>query len=210
MKNTVVHLKKALIENGHVLSSERISQLAHYLMLLQKWNEVFNLTAIKNERDAIYLHILDSLTVAPYVKGKHILDVGSGAGLPGIPLVICYPEKEWVLLDKNNKKTRFLIQVIAELKLRHVQVVKARCEDFHPPNCFDSILSRAFGTIKMFAETTQHLLCAQGLLIAMKGKYPQTELDNLKSPFVVKSVDRVEIKGMDAMRHIVCLRKKKE
>jgi 16S rRNA (guanine527-N7)-methyltransferase len=172
---------------------------------MQAWDRVFNLTTITGPRDQVYLHLIDSLVVRPYLHGNRLLDVGSGAGLPGIPLAIANPQQQWVLLDKNSKKTRFLVQVVAELKLNNVKVVHGRSEDFHPEQCFDSILSRALGTLCLFAETTKHLLCPDGRLIAMKGKYPQEELDEIPSHVELWDITRLTIQGTDIERHIVRL-----
>ncbi len=151
--------------------------------------------------------IIDSLAVQPYLQGQRMLDVGTGAGLPGIPLAIVNPQQQWILLDKNSKKTRFLTQVVAELGLTHVTVIHSRSEDFHPTQCFDSILSRALGSLRLFAETTEHLLCQQGKWIAMKGKYPQEELKDIPDRFQLVDVTRLNLKGMDIERHIVRLSK---
>jgi 16S rRNA (guanine527-N7)-methyltransferase len=185
-------------------------QLVQYLELILTWNRVINLTSITEPHDMVYLHIIDSLSVSPYLHGKHMLDVGTGAGLPGIPLAIMNPEQHWVLLDKNSKKTRFLTQAIAELKLNAVTAVHSRSEDFKPSHCFDSILSRAFGTIRLFAETTGHLLCPNGKLIAMKGKYPEEEINDIPKSFIVEDITRLELNGMDVERHIVRLIKSEE
>ncbi len=202
-------LTTALKQNNLSLSDQIQQKLIRYLELMQQWNKVFNLTSITEPRDMVYLHIVDSLIVSPYLHGKHMLDVGSGAGLPGIPLAILSPDQQWTLLDKNNKKTRFMIQAIAELGLNNVKVIHSRCEDFHPAQCFDSILSRAYGTLTMFADGTAHLLCTDGLFIAMKGKYPQEELDTLSNNYRVENVVRLNLQGLDVERHIVCLRESK-
>lgn len=198
-------LNQALAENQLVLADDKCRQLARYLELMLHWNQVFNLTTITSPREMVYLHLLDSLAVQPHLQGTHCLDVGTGAGLPGLPLAIAYPEQQWVLLDKNGKKTRFLTQVVAELGLNNVKIVHGRCEEYHPAQCFDSILSRAFGTIRLFADCTRHLLCPRGRLIAMKGKYPQDELTDIPAPFQVSGVIRLDIRGMEINRHIVCL-----
>ena len=200
-------LKKALQENNLSLNDRAQQQLIHYLELLQTWNRTFNLTTITDPRDMVYLHLIDSLMVQPFLHGSRMLDVGSGAGLPGIPLAIANPEQTWVLLDKNNKKTRFMTQAIAELGLSNAEAVQTRCEDFHPTHCFDSILSRAFGTIRLFVESTTHLLCEQGRFIAMKGKYPQDELSDLPTNTVLQKSEKLDIKGINAERHIICLSK---
>lgn len=204
--NTLNHLlKKALIENNITLNESAQHKLIQYLELMKTWNRVFNLTTITNAEEMVYLHLIDSLVVSPFLHGNRLLDVGSGAGLPGIPLAIVNPDQQWVLLDKNNKKTRFLTQAIAELGLTNAQAINSRCEDFHPNQRFDSILSRAFGTIQMFAETTRHLLCPNGKLIAMKGKYPEDELKTIPDPYAMQDVTRLDIQGIKIERHIVRL-----
>jgi len=199
-------LTTQLQKNNMTLSDSQIDQLARYLLLMQTWNRVFNLTTITDPHEMVMLHIIDSLSVQPYLTGKHFLDIGTGAGLPGIPLAITNPEQQWVLLDKNNKKTRFLTQVVAELGLTNVKVANGRGEDFHHDHCFDSILSRAFGTLSLFIETTEHVLCPHGTFIAMKGKYPEEELSALPERFKVQVV-RLTIKGMDIERHAVLIKK---
>lgn len=207
-ENLAELLNTALQKNAMTLSPDCKQKLVAYLQLLQTWNRVFNLTTITRPNEMVYLHIIDSLAVEPLLQGDRYLDVGSGAGLPGIPLAIIHPEQHWVLLDKNSKKTRFLTQAVAELNLKNVEVIYSRCEDFHPAVCFDSILSRAFGTLRLFTEATAHLLCSEGLFIAMKGKYPQEELDDLPEQIMAKSITRLNLKGMDVERHVVCLQKK--
>jgi 16S rRNA (guanine527-N7)-methyltransferase len=208
MQNMKALLQLALQENHLSLSESEQQKMIRYLELMQTWNKVFNLTNITAPRDMVYLHIIDSLAVQPHLNGTRLLDVGTGAGLPGIPLALLNPEQQWVLLDKNSKKTRFLTQTVAELQLVNVEIVHNRSEDFHTSHCFDSILSRALGTIRMFAETTEHLLCPTGKLIAMKGKYPQEELDDLPDNIKVEDITRLDIKGMEIERHIVRMTKK--
>ena len=198
-------LTNALKENAISLTAASKQKLVQYLILLQTWNRVFNLTTITKPRDMVYLHIIDSLMIHPYLHGSRMLDVGSGAGLPGIPLALINPNQQWVLLDKNSKKTRFMTQAVAELGLNNVEIVHSTSYDFHPDACFDSILSRAFGTIRMFAETTEHLLCPDGLFIAMKGRYPHEELNEIPDRFIVRDVTRLDIQGIDVERHIVHL-----
>jgi len=171
--------------------------------MMQTWNKVFNLTSITDAREMVYLHIIDSLMTAPFLSGERFLDVGSGAGLPGIPLAILNPEQEWVLLDKNNKKTRFMTQAIAELKLPNVQTVHTRAEDYQPTHCFDGILSRAYATLALFIKTTRHLICKNGTFIAMKGKYPQDEIAELANLAGESTITPLAMKGMTLERHIV-------
>lgn len=199
-------LHTALQQNELSLSPLQIEKLDRYLSLMLEWNRVFNLTAITSPKEMVYLHIIDSLLVHPFLQGKRFLDVGSGAGLPGIPLAILNPEQKWVLLDKNGKKTNFLTQAIAELDLPCVTATQSRAESFQPELCFDAILSRAYSSLSTFLETTAHLLCPDGLFIAMKGKYPTDELAEIPSRFLTQNVTRLALKGMPSERHVVCLK----
>lgn len=203
MKN---ELQAALKKNNIVISDAMSEKLIQYLDMMLKWNKTYNLTAITQQYEMIYLHLIDSLIIAPHVTGARCLDLGTGAGLPGIPLAITHPEQFWSLVDKNNKKTRFLTQVIADLQIKNAQAVHQRGEEFHPAQGFDSILSRAFGTLRLFVETTAHLLNPNGELIAMKGKYPEEELADLPDNVRVQSITQIDINGMDIERHLVCLR----
>lgn len=199
-------LETALKENGLILSNESIGKLVHYLNMLQTWNKVFNLTSITSPREMVYLHIIDSLLTAPFITGERSLDVGTGAGLPGIPLAILNPAHKWVLLDKNSKKTRFMTQAIAELALPNVQTVHSRAEDFHTEQGFDNILSRAYASLELFIKTTRHLICKNGTFIALKGKFPKDELAEIAGICPVPTVTPVCMKGMTLDRHIVCMK----
>jgi 16S rRNA (guanine527-N7)-methyltransferase len=198
-------LDNALQQNAIKLDPPAQNKLCQYLELLRTWNNVFNLTRITQPHDMVYLHIIDSLVLNPLLKGNRLLDVGSGAGLPGIPLAILNPEQEWTLLDKNRKKIHFLTQSIAELELRNVKVVHDACENFHPHLSFDTIIARAFGTLRLLLENTEHLLDRHGIFLAMKGKYPQEELEQIPKGFKVQYTRKLEIKGINHLRHVVCL-----
>lgn len=202
------YLQTALQENGYTIAQSTQQQFIAFLKLLQKWNQVFNLTAITTPREMIYLHLLDSLAVYPYLTGNNFLDVGSGGGLPGIPLAIIDPKKNWLLLDKSQKKTRFLTQVIAELGLKNVTVECSRCEAFQSPGCFDTIISRAFGTIALLVTTTQHLICPKGQFLAMKGSYPREEIAALPADFELVGIDQLSIRGLAAERHLIRIKRK--
>lgn len=199
-------LREALAENKIEVSPKTRERLGEYLILLARWNRIYNLTTITRPRDMVYLHIIDSLVVKPYLQGKYYLDVGSGAGLPGIPLAITSYEnnqdRAWTLLDKTGKKTRFLSHVIGELQLSNVEVVQERCEEFKPDLSFDTILARAFSSLTTFANLGSRLLSENGTLIAMKGKYPQAELQALPNCYQAET-QRLVIKGIDVERHIV-------
>jgi 16S rRNA (guanine527-N7)-methyltransferase len=183
------------------------TEIEHYLSLLQQWNRVYNLTAIRDPEDMMLLHIEDSLAVNSYLHGNRIIDVGSGGGLPGIPLALSNPDKHFTLLDSNSKKTRFLTQVVLELKLKNVEVIHSRCEDFHPAIGFDSIISRAFASLQVMLTTTQHLLGKDGQFLAMKGIFPEQEMKEIPPGFTVLGVHRLQIKGLEAERCLVCVKK---
>jgi 16S rRNA (guanine527-N7)-methyltransferase len=201
-------LAKALTKNNYHYSQQLQNQLCLYLDLMQRWNQVFNLTAIRTPEDMVWLHIMDSLSIAPFLQGERIIDIGTGAGLPGIPLSLTHPHLHFTLLDSNSKKTRFLMQTVAELKLTNVEVIHARCEDFKPKVKFDSIVSRAFSSITVMLAGTQHLLADQGQFLAMKGVYPEQELAHIPSGFIVSNVHKLTIKGLAAERHVACIHRK--
>lgn len=182
-------------------------QLLAYMQLLLKWNQAYNLIATMDPEELLTQHIFDSLTITPYITGQYVLDLGSGAGLPGIPLAIALPHQHFVLLDSVGKKTRFLTQVVNELKLANVTVVQTRIEAFFPEQCFNTVVARAVGTIKDIMRLTKHVLCPQGRWLLMKGLYPEEELKDLPNPFMVY---RLHLPGMDKQRHLVCIENCKE
>ena len=158
-----------------------------YLALLTRWNKAYNLTAVRDPLVMIGRHLIDSLVVLPWMSGANWLDVGSGAGLPGIPLALARPDIRIVLLDSNGKKTRFLNEAKRSLNLSNIEVVQSRSELYHPSIKFDTIISRAFTHLAQMIEWTEHLLAPQGLWVAMKGIYPQVELNSIKLPYRVES-----------------------
>lgn len=192
--------------NQFALAEVVEDQLVAYLEMLQLWNRVFNLTAIRDPEEMVFLHIVDSLLIHPFLHGNRVLDVGSGAGFPGIPLALINPEKKFILLDSNHKKTRFLTQVVADLTLKNVEVVHARSEGYQPECCFDSILSRAFATLRRMLISTQHLICPAGQFLAMKGVYPQDEIAAIPPGFEIGAVHHLDMKGWVAERCLVCIK----
>lgn len=199
-------LAKALRDNEISLNKRAQVSLLTYLALMNRWNKVYNLTSIYDVEEQIYLHLIDSLLVSPFLFGNPILDIGTGAGLPGIPLAIMHPEKSFTLLDKNAKKTRFLTQVVAELGLKNVVIINETLTKFKPDQYFDSIVSRAFGTIKLFLTLATPFLTEKGQLLAMKGRYPQEELTELSAVAVTHPLI---MQGMAVTRHVVVLKKTK-
>jgi 16S rRNA (guanine527-N7)-methyltransferase len=184
------------------LSDAQYTQIECYITLLLRWNKVFNLTAIRVAEDMLPLHILDSLSVLPYIDYQRCLDVGSGAGLPGIPLAIVFPEKHMTLLDTNGKKTRFMQQAVIELGLKNVTVVHARVEKWSPKQPFDAIISRAFSSLQDFVHLTADHLSTTGTLYAMKGRYPVDELEHLPQEYRATEV-KLKIPSLNVDRFLI-------
>lgn len=177
------------------------SRLLQYQSLLTKWNKAYNLTAIREPEKMVKLHLLDSLVVSPYLSGFSILDIGTGAGLPGIPLALINPEKEFFLLDSNAKKTRFVEQVKLELKLPNVTVVRSRMEQFRNQLKFDTIVSRAFSDLGKFVYGTRGFLQTGGLTIAMKAQLSDSEIGQISD--FESTVVPLQVPGIDAERNLV-------
>lgn len=193
-------LQQGLAELG-LNHQEQMGQLWHYLKLLKKWNQTYNLTASDDLEEMISLHILDSLAINPHLKGKNFLDIGTGAGLPGIPLAIINPDKHFTLLDSNSKKTAFLIQVKAELKLSNVNVECTRVENYTAKEKFDGILSRAFTTLAEFIKCSQHLVKKHGYWYAMKGPKAEQEVEEL--PAYKKETLALTVPFLEKERYLI-------
>ncbi len=204
MDNSRDVLVTGLVDLGISATEQQINLLLAFVCLIEKWNKTYNLTAIRNREEMLRLHILDSLSVLPFTLGKNIIDVGTGAGLPGIPLAIFMPDVQFTLLDSNAKKTRFVQQVVLELKLKNVKVVHARVEQLKKAGEFDAVLSRAFASLHDIMQWTDYLLQAEGVLIAMKGQVPVAELEQLER---VYSVASIVVPGIDAERCVVRINK---
>lgn len=182
-----------------------VDKLLTYLDVLQRWNRVFNLTAVRDRHDALRRHLLDCLAIAPHVTGPRVLDVGTGPGLPGIVLALARPELEVTLLDSSAKKTRFVQQALTELRLCNGTVVRERFECYRCSTPFDTIVSRAYGTLVQLLEGAAPLLGTQGCVLAMKGRYPVQELKEIPPGYRLRGVERVEVPGLEAQRHVVVL-----
>ncbi len=192
------------------VSDKQLDQLLAYLDILNKWNKAYNLTAIKDQAQMVILHLLDSLSIAAYLEGENILDVGSGAGLPGIPLAILLPEKQFTLLDSNGKKVRFMNQVFYDLQLDNVKVVQKRVESWASDDKFDVITSRAFSALLEMVNVTDHLLKDKGLWMAMKGQYPEDEivsLTNARADVAIDESRSLTVPGCKGSRHLIILSK---
>ncbi len=198
-------LHQGLVELNDVPDKSTEAQLIRYIELIAQWNRVFNLTAIRDLDAMVTRHLLDSLTIKPFIKGKTVLDVGTGAGLPGIPLAIVMPDKQFVLLDSNQKKTRFLQQTVYQLRLKNVRVVHQRVEEYKAEPLFDTVVSRAFSTLRAYLQLSKHLVKPGGQILAMKGVYPLTELQEINAPFKVVNTHPLKVPKLDAERHVVDL-----
>jgi len=190
---------------GIELPGDAAPGLLAFVKLLGKWNRTFNLTAVRDPVEVVTRHLLDSLAVLPFLEGERVVDVGSGAGLPGIPLALASPERRFVLLDSNSKKTRFLTQAVTELGLTNVEVVRSRAEDYRPEQGFDTVISRAFATLAATVHAAGHLCAPHGIMLVMKGVYPGEELEDLPPTMGLRAVHRLEVPGLAAERHLVCL-----
>lgn len=194
-----------IAQMGLDIDADSRKKLMNYLALLQKWNKVYNLTAIRDAKQMVTSHLLDSLAVVPHLWPGRWLDVGCGAGLPGLVLAIVKPEWKFTLLDSNSKKTSFVQQVIIELELQNVSVQCARVEDLQVHEKFEGIISRAFAETADFVKLTRHLLADNGRWAAMKGA-PEQELLHLPSDVVVERVIPLSVIGLNAARCLVLLK----
>ena len=179
--------------------------LMEYVTELMNWNRIYNLTSVRKPTDIITRHILDSLSVLPYLRGNRILDIGTGAGLPGIPLAVACPEREFVLLDSSSKKLRFVQQTLGILELENVTLENSRVEDYRPEQLFDTIICRAFSDLPEFYRNAARLCSQDGRLLAMKGVYPMTEIECLEDKAVIDEVFSLKVPGLDAARHLVSM-----
>lgn len=178
------------------------ASLADYLFLLKRWNLTYNLTAVRDLESMVSKHIFDSLAILPWLKGNRIIDVGTGPGLPGIPLALARPEINFVLLDSNGKKTRFLQEVKRQLHLNNIEIVQFRVENYHPTQGFDTVLSRAFSDLAQMIEWTQHLITNEGVWLAMKGRHPDAELNKIEQNC---KVTRYTVAGIEGERCCVLI-----
>lgn len=192
-------LQQGLQSLGIAYDKSQIESLLKFIKLIEKWNKAYNLTAVRNLEDMVRLHLLDSLAILPFIRGHHVVDIGTGAGLPGIPLAIFLPSVKFLLIDSNSKKTRFVQQAVLELKLQNVTVLHSRVENFQPDSLFSTVIMRAFANLQNIMQLTKHLLDAQGILLAMKGQQP--------SPQEIKvfpcSIVQLDIPGVEAARCLI-------
>ena len=196
-------LRRGLKALGMDLDDTQIALQIKYLDLLLHWNKAYNLTAVTDPMDMVHLHLLDSLAIAPYLRGQRFIDVGTGPGLPGIPLAIAMPQRQFTLLDSNGKRVRFLFQVRTALDLDNVFEVHSRVEHYRPDQPFDGVISRAYTALDEMTRCTSHLLSDDGTFFAMKGRYPDKELSALAKPYNVCACHKLAVPGVEGERHLI-------
>ena len=196
-------LRTGIAQLGLTINDEAVAGLLRYLTGLVKWNKAFNLTAVREPEQMVVKHLLDSLSILPHAGSGSLIDVGTGAGLPGLVLAIVQPQRAVTLLDSNGKKTRFLKQMAAELELANVSVEQARVEVFQGQ--FDRVTSRAFASLADMVNWCAHLLAPEGRFLAMKGQHPGTEIDQLPAGFRVEAVHGLNVPFLPEERHLVCI-----
>jgi len=201
-------LQSLLAKTSLQVSTQQVQLLIQYVELLHKWNKVYNLTSVRDPQEMLVKHIMDSLMVGEVLQGKTFIDVGTGPGLPGIPLAILYPERNFVLLDSLGKRITFLRQVVFQLKLTNAQPIKSRVEDYKAETPFDGVLSRAFSSLNDMVSWCSHLITEdQGQFFALKGKYPTDELADLPKNINLVSSHKITVPELIGERHVITLKK---
>ena len=197
-------LKQGLVALGENPDKHPTQLYMAYMDELLRWNKAYNLTEIRDVEQMITHHLLDSLSVLPYLKGPRCLDVGTGAGLPGMILALARPDLQWVLLDSKSKKVRFLQHIVDTLKTANVEIVRSRVEDFRPDKTFSTIITRALTSLTDFYQMTEHLRDKEGQLLAMKGKYPDNELSQLGD--VDSAIHELVVPGLGSERFLIVIK----
>lgn len=209
--DALAHLRPTLVAGLAALGLPDMllaDRLLEYLALLTRWNAAYNLTAIREPAQMLTLHLLDSLSIAPFVRGR-LADIGAGAGLPGIPLALARPDLDVTCVESNGKKVRFQRQVQRQLGLPNLHPVQARAEDFLPTAPFDCLVSRAFGSLAQFVRVGGHLLAPGGRLLAMKGAEPADEIAALPAGWRITATHALVVPGLDAQRRLLVIEREK-
>ena len=198
-------LAQGVAELGLRIAPDIERKLLDYVALIAKWNRIHNLTAVRAKSQMVSAHLLDCIAVTPYLEANTVLDVGSGAGLPGIPLALIWPHVSVALIDSNHKKAAFLRQAIIELGLNNATVIGERVENWQPPHLYDLVISRAFSDLPEFLRIAGRMCAEKGTIATMKGVYPHEELAQLPPDFKLRRVERLSIPGLPAERHLLLL-----
>ena len=199
-------LASLLAQANIKISDQQIQQLIDLVNLLNKWNKAYNLTSVRDPQEMLVKHILDSLVVSPYLHGDRFIDVGTGPGLPGLPLAIINPSKQFVLLDSLGKRISFIRNAIRELGLTNVTPVLSRVEEYQPEDKFDGVLSRAFASLKDMTDWCNHLPKENGYFYALKGTYQEDEINELNEKYTIQEVIELHVPELIGERHLIVLR----
>lgn len=202
-------LSRLLDEAGISLTDHQKTLLVAYVDMLHKWNKAYNLTSVRDPAEMVVRHILDSIVVAPYLQGQRFIDVGTGPGLPGIPLAIVLPDAHFTLLDSLGKRVRFLRQVQQELRLENITPVQSRVEAYPSEPPFDGVISRAFASLNDMVSWCHHLPGEKGRFYALKGQLPEDEIASLPDEFSVESVEKLRVPQLEGERHLVIIKSNK-
>jgi 16S rRNA (guanine527-N7)-methyltransferase len=203
----ITELKSLIGKSSITIDENKISQLIQYVELLVKWNKAYNLTSVRDPNEMLVKHIMDSLSVGEVLKGNHFIDVGTGPGLPGIPLAILFPERKFVLLDSLGKRITFLRQVVFQLKLANVTPLLSRVEKYQPEVPFDGVLSRAFASLEDMITWCKHLIDQEGRFYALKGQFPKDELNQLSNDVSLIKSHEITVPNLIGERHVIELKK---
>ena len=198
---------KLAIELSFKVSEEQQQKLVDFVLLLHKWNKAFNLSAVRQPEQMLVKHIFDSIVITPYLNGNNFADVGTGPGLPGIPLAIMLPEKQFTLIDSLGKRIRFIKQAIHELNIQNVSAVQSRVEDIKPTQVFDGVLSRAFASLNDMLHWCNHLTDEAGEFLALKGQLHQDEINQIPAQFTLVQSIPLLIPSLTGERHLVKIKK---
>ena len=200
-------LKSKLQQTDIEVTEQQQNKLVDFVIMMNKWNKAYNLTSVRDPRDMVLKHLLDSVVIAPYITEKVYIDVGTGPGLPGIPLAIMHPDKTFILLDSLGKRVRFMTQVAHELQIANIQPVQSRVEDYDSTVAIDGVLSRAFASLKDMLHWCQHLVDSSGNFMALKGQLPEQEINELPTGFILKEVIKLSVPGVEGDRHLIKIQK---
>ena len=198
-------LESLIAQTDLTVSEQQKAQLLQLVALLDKWNKAYNLTSVRDPEEMLVKHIMDSIVVSPHLQGQRFIDVGTGPGLPGLPLAIMNPDKEFVLLDSLGKRIRFITQAVHELKLTNVTPVQSRVEEYQPDVKFDGVLSRAFASLEDMLHWCQHLPKPDGYFFALKGLFPKAEVETLNPQFKLHASHQLTVPELDGERHLVVM-----
>ena len=202
-----VTFDKVAVNLDFPISEQQKQQLINFVLLLDKWNKAYNLTSVRDPQDMLIKHIFDSIVVSPHLVGEHFADVGTGPGLPGVPLAIMNPDKTFLLIDSLGKRVRFITQSLYELKISNVTAMQTRVEDVQLEKPLDGVLSRAFASLKDMLHWCQDLTDENGLFLALKGQVNQLELDEIPAGFTVVDCISLEVPNLDGDRHLIKVKK---